>query len=178
MSPAEREKNAIAMLATGVYLPNSGKGGFNMDAAINSVLSNQINNLMGNIKGASFNVGIDNNNTSTGASQTDYSFSYSQKFFNDRFQIIIGGKVSTGAEASNSAGSFINNVRIEYRLDNSGTRYIQLFYDKNFESILEGEVTEAGAGIVLRRKMDKLKELFIFRSQNGKEKRKEKKRKK
>lgn len=170
MGPDERQKNAIAMLATGVYLANSGKGGFNMDNAINSVLSNQINNLMGNIKGASFSVGIDNNNTSTGASQTDYSFSYSQRFFNDRFQIIIGGKVSTGAEADNSNGSFIDNVRLEYRLDNSGTRYLQLFYDKNYESILEGEVTEAGIGIVLRRKMDKLKELFIFSSKDGKKK--------
>jgi hypothetical protein len=128
---------------------------------------------MGNIKGANLSVGIDNNSTTSGSTQTDYSFSYSQRFFNDRFQIVIGGKVSTGSNVTNDAESFIDNVRLEYRLDNSGTRYLQLFYDKNYESVLDGEVTEAGVGIVLRRKMDKLKELFIFNSKR-RERRKQK----
>lgn len=169
MGPDERQKQAIAMLATGIYLADSGGSGFNVDSALNSVLSSQINSLMGNIKGANISVGIDNTNSAGGANQTDYSFSYSQKFFNDRFQVIIGGKVSTGAEVSNSADSFIDNIRLEYRLDNSATRYLQLFYDKNYESILEGEVTEAGGGIVLRRKMNKLKELFQFNLKQNRE---------
>jgi hypothetical protein len=173
MGEDERQKNAVAMLATGIYLADSGSSNFNMSSALNSVLSSQINNLMGNIKGANLSVGIDNN-TNTGSTQTDYSFSYSQRFFNDRFQIVIGGKVSTGSNATNNAESFIDNVRLEYRLDNSATRYLQLFYDKNYESVLDGEVTEAGVGVVLRRKMDKLRELFIFNT-NRKEKRKQKK---
>jgi hypothetical protein len=172
MGDDERQKNAVAMLATGIYLADSG-GNFNMSSALNSVLSSQINNLMGNIKGANLSVGIDNN-TSTGSTQTDYSFSYSQRFFNDRFQIVIGGKVSTGSNATNSAESFIDNVRLEYRLDNSATRYLQLFYDKNYESVLDGEVTEAGVGVVLRRKMDKLRELFVFNTKRS-ERRKQKK---
>jgi hypothetical protein len=162
MGDDERQKNAVAMLATGIYLADSGSNNFNMSSALNSVLSSQINSLMGNINGANLSVGIDNNSDATGSTQTDYSFSYSQRFFNDRFQIVIGGKVSTGSNVTNDAESFIDNVRLEYRLDNSGTRYLQLFYDKNYESVLDGEVTEAGAGIVLRRKMDKLRELFQF----------------
>ena len=59
--------------------------------------------------------------------------------------------------------SFIDNVSIEYRLDNSGTRYIKVFHDKNYESVLEGEVIETGAGIVLR-KGKPTGELFIFRN--------------
>ena len=59
--------------------------------------------------------------------------------------------------------TFIDNVSIEYRLDNSGTRYVKLFHDKNYESILEGEVIETGVGIVLRKKVSKLGELFIFK---------------
>ena len=31
------------------------------------------------------------------------------------------------------------------------------------QSILDGEITETGVGLVLRRKMDRLSELFIFR---------------
>lgn len=52
---------------------------------------------------------------------------------------------------------------LEYRLDASGTRYIRLFHDKNYDSVLEGEITETGLGLVLRKKMDRLSELFIFK---------------
>ena len=80
-----------------------------------------------------------------------------------RFQIVIGGKVSTGENATNDAESFIDNISLEYRLDRTGTRYVRLFYDKNYESVLEGEITETGVGLVLRKKLDKLSELFIFK---------------
>lgn len=164
MGPDERSKQAVAMLATGIYLADSGSsGGFNMGSALNSVLSSQINALMGNIKNANLSVGVENNTSDLGSKQTDYSFSYSQRFFNNRFQIIIGGKVSTGADVTYSAESFINNISLEYRLDESATRYIRIFYDKNYESILEGEITEGGVGLVLRKKLDKLSELFIFK---------------
>ena len=70
---------------------------------------------------------------------------------------------STGANATNDAESFIDNISLEYRLDASGTRYVRVFHNKNYESILDGEITETGVGLVLRRKMDRLSELFIFR---------------
>ena len=105
----------------------------------------------------------DRTSAETGDKQTDYSFRYSQRLFNDRVQIVIGGKVTTGANATNDAESFIDNISLEYRLDTSGTRYVRVFYDKNYESVLEGEITETGVGIVLRKKLDKLSELFIFK---------------
>ena len=165
MGAEERSKQAIAMLATGIYLNSGAKGGgLSMGAALNSVLQNQINSLAGSVKGASISVGVeDRTSAETGATQTDYSFRYSQRFFNDRIQVVIGGKVSTGANATNSAESFIDNLSLEYRLDQSGTRYIRVFHNKNYESVLDGEITETGAGLVLRRKMDRLGELFIFR---------------
>lgn len=165
MGAEERSKQAITMLATGIYLNNSGSsGGLTMGSALNSVLQSQINALTGNLKNASLSMGIEDRVSSeTGSKQTDYSFRYSQRFFNDRVQVIIGGKVSTGANASNSAESFIDNITLEYRLDPSGTRYVRVFHNKNYESVLDGEITETGAGLVLRRKMDRLSELFIFR---------------
>ena len=52
-------------------------------------------------------------------------------------------------------------------MDDSGTRYIRLFHNKNYESILEGEITETGVGIVLRRKMTKLGEIFILKKKKN-----------
>ena len=165
MGAEERSKQAIAMLATGIYLNSGAKGGgLTMGAALNSVLQSQINSLAGGIKGANISVGVeDRTSAETGDTQKDFSFRYSQRFFNDRVQIVIGGKVSTGANATNDAESFIDNISLEYRLDTSGTRYVRVFHNKNYESVLDGEITETGVGLVLRRKMDRLSELFIFR---------------
>lgn len=167
MGPDERSKQAVAMLATGIFLAYSGSGGgmnLNMGAALNSVLASQINALTGNMKNASLSFGVeDHDDSDAGGKRTDYSFRYSQRLFNDRFQIVLGGKVSTGANATNDVESFIDNISLEYRLDQSGTRYIRLFHNKNYESVFEGEITETGVGLVLRKKMDRLSELFIFK---------------
>lgn len=179
MGEEERTVQAIGMLATGFYLGESGNNNFNlsdkMGSALSSVVSSQINALASNLKGASFQFGMEDHDASeTGGKRTDYSFKYSQRFFNDRFQIVLGGKVSTGEDVSNEPASFIDNVSFEYRLDASGTRYVRLFYDKNYDSVFEGEITETGAGIVLRRRMNKLSELFTFRKKDKKEKKADK----
>ena len=171
MGAEERGKQALYIMVMKTYLgtgPIGGGGGglgkLNMGSALTSVLSSQINSLMGNLKNASLSVGVeDHDDSETGSKRTDYSFRYSQRLFTNRFQIVIGGKVSQGENATNDAESFIDNISLEYRLDRTGTRYIRLFYDKNYESVLEGEITETGVGIVLRKKLDKLSELFIFK---------------
>ena len=45
---------------------------------------------------------------------------------------------------------------------------MKLFHNKNYESLLEGEITETGVGIVLRRKMLHLRELFNFKKNKPK----------
>jgi Family of unknown function (DUF490). len=139
----------------------------NMGNALNSVLQSQISALAGAAFG-NFSVGIENHNGSQPGDNrgTDYSFRYSQRFFNDRVQVVIGGKVSTGSNATNDTESFIDNISLEYRLDTSGTRYIRVFHNKNYESVLDGEITETGVGVVFRKRMDNLGELFIFKRRN------------
>ena len=84
--------------------------------------------------------------------------------------VIIGGKVSTGEDAQNSAESFIDNIAVEYRLDKSSTRYVKVFYDRSTQDPLEGQLVKTGAGLVLRRKTDRLGELFIFRNRKDRKK--------
>lgn len=168
MSAEERGKQAIAMLATNMYMAgnSNGKVNTNLGGALNSFLQKEIGNLAGSaLKGLDVTVGVDSydaDGQAGGSQRTDYSFQFSKRFYNDRIQVIIGGRLSTGVPEEETQ-SFIDNVSIEYRLDASGSRYIKLFHNKDYESILEGEVTETGAGLVLRRKMQRLKELFIFK---------------
>ena len=163
MSSDERSKAAITMLATGMYMGNSGAGnGLTMGAALNSILQSQINSLAGSASNSSFSVGIEDRSMQTGAVQTDYTFRYSQRLFNDRVQIVIGGKISTGSNATNDMNSFIDNVSFEYRLDSGGTRYVRAFHKKSFENILEGEISETGVGFLFRKKLDSLSDLWMW----------------
>lgn len=167
MSAEERGKQAVAMLATGMYLPSmgSGKGGINMGSALNSFLQSEIANIAGSaLKTVDISLGVENTDGVDGSSGgTDYSFRFAKRFWNNRISVIIGGKISTGENAQQQDQAFIDNISLEYRLDNTGTRYVKVFYDKNYESILEGEITEAGVGVVLRKKMARMGELFIFK---------------
>ena len=167
MSAEERNKLAVTMLVTGMYMVEgntSGKG-FDANSALNSFLQSEINNIAGSaLKTIDINFGMETTGEKeAGTDRTDYNFQFAKRFWNNRVRVVIGGKISTGNEVQDDE-SFIDNISLEYRLDNSGTRYIKLFHEKNYESILDGEVTETGAGIVLRKKVSKLGELFIFRN--------------
>ncbi len=165
MSTEERGKLAVTMLVTGMYMAEGNStGGFNVNNALNSFLQNQISNIAG--QALDINLGMETVDDGGGGNRTDYNFQFAKRFWNNRFRIVIGGTVSTGSNAQQEE-TFIDNVSIEYRLDNSGTRYVKLFHDKNYESVLEGEITETGIGVVLRKKMTRLGELFIFRKKKN-----------
>lgn len=186
MGPEERSKQAVALMVTGMYLAGGSSGNkvnMNMGSALNSFLQSEINNIAGSaLKTVDITLGVDkydDNGADGGGERTDYSFRFAKRFYNDRIRVIIGGRLSTGEGVNNGqAQPFIDNISVEYRLDGTGTRYIKLFHDKNYESLLEGEVTETGAGIVLRKKMRYLKELFIFRKNKTKPVKEEKDEKK
>ncbi len=166
MSAEDRGRVAVTMLVTGMYLANESnvKGGFSYANTLNTYLQTAINNIAGQaLNSADVNVGIENKENTGSGSTTDYSFSFAKRFWGNRFSVIIGGKVSTGKEAVNNGQTIIDNISVEYRLDKNSTRYVRLYYDRNYESLLEGELTEMGAGLVLRRKTEKLGDLFLFR---------------
>lgn len=113
-------------------------------------------------------VNVEDGTNENGETNTDYSFRFAKRFWGDRVNVIIGGRVSTGEDARNNAASFIDNVSLEYRLDNSASRYIRLFYDHNKHDPLEGQLTEMGAGLVLRRKTDTFGEIFLWKRNKNK----------
>lgn len=172
MSAEQRGKAAVTMMATGMYMTDetmmSGSG-FKANNALNAFLQSEIQNIAGSaLKTIDINLGVESGTSQTGTSTTDYSFQFAKRFWGNRISVIIGGKVSTGADATNSAESFINNVSVEYRLDQGATRYVKAFYDRDTQDPLEGQLTKTGVGLVLRRKTDKLGELFIFRNKSKK----------
>lgn len=166
MTALQRNKTAVALMATGMYMTDdfsSLTSGFSGSNALNMFLQSSIQSIAGNALGTvDLNFDIDNSSSALGTT-TDYNFAFAKRFLGNRISLIIGGKVSSGADASNTAASIIDNISVEYRLDKGATRYVRLFYDRSAQDALEGRLMETGAGLVLRRKTNRLGELFLFR---------------
>ena len=164
MTAEERGKVAVAMLTTGMYLSDSNTSGFSMNAALSSFLQSEINNIAGSaLKTLDLSVGIDNTTDATGAMQTDYSFKFAKRFFDNRLKIELGGVVSSGD--NNPQGqkqSFFDNVSMEYRLNQSGTMNAKLFYQQNVYDWLDGYTNIYGGGFVWRRKLSNFWDIFQF----------------
>ncbi len=163
----EKNKLAVALLATGMYISDSNSSSLTANNALNTFLQSEINNIAGKALNSFVDVslGIDQQTYGNGITGTDYSFKFSKRFFNDRLTVIIGGRVSDNKDVNKSSGlgSFIDDVSLEWRLDNSATRYVRLFHGKDFENIMEGVLEKNGAGAVFRKKVDKWTDLFLFK---------------
>lgn len=164
MSTETKQRTAVAMLATGIYLSSGNSAGFMANNALNAFLDNEIQNIAGNaLKTIDFSVGVQGNTTLSGETQTDYTYQFSKKLWNDRVKFVIGGKVSTGASDNSSSQSFVDNISLEYQISKNSTRYIRIFYDNDTRDALEGSYSSAGAGYIFRRKTNDFGELLLFK---------------
>lgn len=164
LSPEEQNRQSIMLLASGHYFGGGGSSntkGFNVNGALTSFLASQINSLAGEALDAEINLGITDGTNAYGVG-TNYSYSITKRLFNNRISVQVGGKMVTGAAATGLQQTFIDNMSLDYQLDQAGTHYLRLFHNKNYENLLDGEVIETGIGYVIRRKMNKLNELFKF----------------
>lgn len=171
MSAEEQGKQAIALMATGVYLGSgSGAGKLDLNTALTSLLQSQINKTAGKLlQGTDLSLGMDRYDGSSGeAARTDYTYSFSRRFYNDRIRIIVGGKVQSGANASNQGQNFLDNVSLQYQLDKTGEQYFSLYHKRVTDNLLEGEYSETGLGYVLRRKLYSLWDVFRPRGRKQK----------
>jgi hypothetical protein len=163
MSPEGRMQAALSMM---IYNRYSGPGvssrGMALDARgqINDFISREINQwARNNMRGVDFSVGIaTREGAAEGDNETNYSYSVSKRLLSDRMKITIGGKVSD--RGANDAGSLLEDVELEYRLNRRENIFFKLYRYNTRASMLEGEVTETGAGFVMRRKVTKIKNLF------------------
>ncbi len=161
MSTEQRGKLAVTMLTTGMYLSDGNTNAFSMNSALSSFLQNEINNITaGALKTVDLQLGFDNSTDASGQTRTDYSFKFAKRFWNNRLNVQIGGKVSTGSEMQGQQQSFFDNVSMEYRLSPTSNQYLKLFYNQNVYDWLEGYTGEYGGGYIWKRKLDSLFDLF------------------
>ena len=156
-----RGKTAVTMLTTGLYLADGNNSAMSLNSALSSFLNSQINAISGNaLRTLDLSFGMDNTTLGSGMVHTDYSFKFSKRFWNNRLRIVIGGKVSSGAEIENQNDTFFDNVTFEYRLSENSNKYLKLFYDRDNYDWLEGYVEQFGGGFMWRRKLQHLGDIF------------------
>ena len=167
MSVEQRGRLAVTMLTTGMYIADGNTSGFSMNNALSSFLQSEINNITGSaLRTLDLSFGMDNATDASGNTHTDYSFKFAKRFWNNRMKIVVGGKVSTGADVANQNESFFDNVTLEYRLSNSSDTYVKLFYDNNAYDWLEGTTREYGVGFIWRRSLQHFKDIFSFKKKD------------
>ncbi len=165
----DKNKLAVGLLCTGLYMSSTNSSGISANNALNNFLQSEINNIAGQALATTVdvNVGMEQSTRDDGTTRTDYSFKFSKRFFSNRLNVVIGGKVNAdGNSQENESGAYIDDVSLEWRLDKGGSKYVRLYHEKNYDNLIEGELIENGASVVIRKKYDKLSELLIWREKD------------
>jgi len=166
MSKEQRGKLAVSLLTTGMYLADGNTNAFSMNSALSTFLNSEINNITGNaLRTLDLSFGLDNSTDATGNTHMDYSFKFAKRLWNNRLKISVGGKVSTGSDYLDRNDSFFDNVSLEYRLDDTANKYVNLFFQNNAYDWLDGYTQEYGGGFIWRRSLQHFKDIFSLKGE-------------
>lgn len=168
MSSDQRQQQALNLLLYGQYSGANTQAKAASGNFLYSFLESQLNSWAAkNIRGVDLTFGVNQyDKTVDGVSNTETSYSYqvSKSLFNNRFKINVGGNYSTDSADDEIAQNLVSDVSFEYilRQTQNMNMAVKLFRHTGYESILEGEITEMGAGFVMKRRLSSLRGLFRF----------------
>lgn len=169
LTAEQRSTQAMNMLIYNTYTGPGTVAKGNTSNPLNSFIEKELNSwARNNLKGVDLSFGIDSYDqmTESGEStRTDYSYRLSKNFFNNRVRAVIGGSVSTGGDpGTEMTDNLVNDISLEYMLNDRQNMYLKLFRFIGYESILEGEIVSTGIGFVISKKLYRLSDLFRFRA--------------
>lgn len=164
-SPEERTKQAMNLLIYGTYTgpgSTSSAGGNMANNALYGFVENELNKYT---RKTGLTFGFDSYNTNSETTRTDFTYQFSKQLFNDKVSVKIGGRVSSDNNENNGDNNLqdnlVDDISIEYRFTKKRNLFLKVFRHSNYESVLEGEVTQTGIGIVWRKSFRKVRDLFI-----------------
>jgi hypothetical protein len=144
---------------------NQAAGGFESTArrSVSKILSDQLNRLSGNVKGVELSFDIksyEDYSTGEGQGQTELQLGVSKSLFNDRLVVKISGNIDIeGQNANQEVTDFIGDLALEYKITPDGRLRITGFRNSDYDMI-DGELTETGAGLIYVKDYNTLSELF------------------
>jgi translocation and assembly module TamB len=133
--------------------------------SVSRLLTEQLNRLGENIKGVQLTFDVKSyEDYSTGKSEgnTQLQLGLSKSLLNDRLVVKVSGNVDVEGDAASNQNSFsdyIGDLALEYKLTEDGRLRITGFRNSNYDMI-DGELTETGAGLIYIKDYDAFRELF------------------
>jgi hypothetical protein len=155
-NPDMMNQQVISLLLFGRFAPPNGLTQANQQGNLSSGINNtfsdlltqQANNLVGKIiPGLEFNVDIQTANDQV--QQTQYIFSASKKWFDDRLEV----------QGSYDPRNFNNSLMTQYNLSKTGNLKAR-FFNRNTTDAYSRNVTTQGIGLYYRKEFDTFTEIF------------------
>jgi translocation and assembly module TamB len=132
--------------------------------SVSRILSEQLNRLSENIEGVQLSFDLRSYETYSGdeiEGQTKVQLGLTKNLFNDRLVVKLSGNVNIEGDTENKgeATDYIGDLALEYKLTSDGRLRVTGFRLSNYDMI-DGEVTETGAGLIYIKDYNTLRELF------------------
>jgi hypothetical protein len=185
--PNEMNKQVFAVLLLNHFIgenPFQSQGGSTgvegtVRNSVSSLLSNQLNNLAGNlIQGVDINFALQSGtdySSGTATNRTDLNVGLSKQFLSDRLTVNVGNNFNLeGQQANEKATNIAGDVSVGYKLTKDG-RYMVRAYRRDQFIVIEGQVVETGLGFSVTVDYNKFKELFTGKTPEEKEMKKRQK---
>ncbi len=173
LSEDELMRQAINLLIfESINLPNIESNSNYLTSQINSFWESQLNSLSKtSFKGVDLSFGIDTyqQETASGGSEEKTSLTYEmeRKILHDRASVKVSGRLNDYSEAGDQGSNLLENFSIEYELDTMDRKFLKLYTRRDYEDILDGEVTKSGVGFIYRKTYPDIKS--IWRRKKGKD---------
>ncbi len=92
---------------------------------------------------------------------TDLRVSLRKRFFNDRLEIRVDGVASSGDEGTSSSDdnelqAYLDNITVEYSLNQQGSLKIRVYNEREAQDLLGGDVVKLGGGLVFSKSFNRL----------------------
>ncbi|MEM1216901.1 MAG: hypothetical protein AAGJ82_14500, partial [Bacteroidota bacterium] len=154
---------AIALITfKNFFLPlaDNGGGGDTQQNIVNGVagavgdaLSNILNDQLGFVD---IDLGVDNYETASGASNYNLRLSLQKTFFDDRLVISVDGVTNTASDTEGGdSGAYLDNLSVAYLLDEEGQLRIKVFNDRDRNVFVGGNVIRFGGRLVFSKEFDR-----------------------
>ena len=165
-------KQVFALLVLGRFIQEnplqteSGGTSTFVRATVGKILSQQINQWSSKVlPGVDLNFDIQSYNryqTGQAEGRTQVDIGLKKQLFKERLSVQLGGTLEVeGVKAKqNSASDIASDVVLEYKLTKDGRYRLKGFRQNQYESDIDGQFVETGAGISYVRDFDKWKNLF------------------
>jgi translocation and assembly module TamB len=170
----ELNKQVFSLLVLNRFFPSTGSDGTGggteaiARSSVSQVLSGQLNALSSNILGKSgvdLDFDLDSFTDYQGSSpqeRTQLNISARKQLFNDRLVVQVGSQVDVegSSQTQQQGNALLGNVSIEYLLTKNGRYRLRGFQRNEFESIIDGQLTVTGFGVIFNREFNRFLELW------------------